>query len=406
MGALVIMLAASAFWLFVLVEWRVEEVDRGHSQFAQRFRFLAAINYLNSLGIEAEQRNSLNLIRELSAPNSEIGPRDTIILVDAYGAINDRRLTELSDWIISGGTLHHSTQNPFFNNDLEVYDGLFNMLETIAVELELEEFSESETQLTDSAIQEQAEESQGSADEPAQQACENFGPLTTWQDGDTEFRIQMNNRHRLITYSTPSNSYFIADSLGTQLFSTTYGNGTIIYTTDLDIWNNYRIGCYDHAYLLSLFAQNSGKIWFLVNRDSEPLYKLIWNYYPITVLALIACLLSWLWQSWVRFGPIRGVWDTERRSLLEHTSAAANFSYRQDNGHQLIKALQDEIAHRVSNRARGFQRLTLDSQAEVIRDLTQLPKDLIVRALKSEDHLDEKKFTEKAVACQKVWNKL
>ena len=57
--------------------------------------------------------------------------------------------------------------------------------------------------------------------------------------------------------------------------------------------------------------------------EMPPLWRILWNEYPMVILALALMLVLWLWNQAFRMAPPVGVASSERRSVTEHVLGVA-----------------------------------------------------------------------------------
>ncbi len=106
------------------------------------------------------------------------------------------------------------------------------------------------------------------------------------------------------------------------------GNGVVTVLADGTMFSNDNLGEYDNgAYLLELLAGHDGKSlrYLLTRRESPGLVGTLWQHFPIALSLLGLTLALWVWQTTLRFGPIRSEVTTGRANLLSHLRARGHF---------------------------------------------------------------------------------
>ncbi len=422
---LVLLVIAFLIWFYLILDWREETIDAGFSEAANRNRFLGAQLFLERAGIESEQRNTLAPLGRLGTAESEIDDNDTVILIESYGALYGERLNNVLAWVSRGGELVLSSRNEFYGDPDFLSDVVFDSLGVVAFTTDMagfspyDDFVEERQLVFQSEDLEDFEELDDVAEERAARtvaeaiedifdagdflACFENAPVTPWQLNETGEELTLQFLGDVGLYDNEEfPAQTIGDPRGIQLYATDYGDGSVVLTTDNQLWSNYRIGCYDHAYLLHRLSNGSGKVWFLSNFGSDSLFAILWRNFSIALLFLMACLFGWLWYRGSRFGPILDRTMQHRRSLLEHTDATANFLYQRGRAASLIQELQQEIMRRVDLRYRGFSRLQRERQIQILHEITRCAPEDVAFALQQAEQLNQVEFQQQVRACQRI----
>lgn len=114
------------YWAYTKLEWEEKEIDLGYSKEARQNPFLAAEIFLRKHGIQATSVKNLSLLDKHRWRNIELGPEDTLVLINANKTLDDERYDALYEWIENGGTLITSTQNPFIGTHTNKEDLLLS----------------------------------------------------------------------------------------------------------------------------------------------------------------------------------------------------------------------------------------------------------------------------------------
>ncbi|HTF97932.1 MAG TPA: DUF4350 domain-containing protein [Cellvibrio sp.] len=126
LGAIVIIVAVAAYWAYSKLEWQEKEIDLGYSKEAQQNDYLAAEIFLRKHGIRATSVKNLSLLDKHRWRNLELGPNDTLVLINANKTLTQERYDRLYEWVENGGTLITSTQNPFVGTHTDEEDLLLS----------------------------------------------------------------------------------------------------------------------------------------------------------------------------------------------------------------------------------------------------------------------------------------
>lgn len=400
---------AGAAWFYQTIEWVEKEIDLGPTDEAKKESFLAAKRYFESLNIEVELKGNFRQLDQgiddtnfeagLGAGLGDIGYRDVIILVDAYGSLSPKRANHLLDWVEAGGQLIVSASNPFIDNVLSINDPLF---EKFNITLE-----ESESSSRDSESIEQISELGSMVGLEQLDACNLLSVQAEFTFADDTAMVQADflSPIRLIVDDFESSKGVIGDDGGFVL-QYDHGDGLISYMSHLDFWKNTTIGCLDHAYILWQLASTGGKVWFLYNRDSPSLSSLLWQHYHYFVTATLLLVLSWLWRRNNRFGPIRPVSGSSVRRLMEHIEASARFNWKYNQGHQLIKVLRNDVERRIEKHHPGYTKKTTKDQALILAKQTQIAFSQIEQAMFADSSANPEKFADTVGMLKKIKERL
>lgn len=196
----------------------------------------------------------------------------------------------------------------------------------------------------------------------------------------------------------------VEDDKGLHLAQFEWGEGLVVFQSDLEIWTNQRVGCFDHAYSLWKFIDDHGKVWFLVNQEAPSLWTLIWRAAPYGSMAALFALSLWLWAQASRFGPILTRQSEGRRSLAEHIHASAMLLWRRQEHPYLVARLRDDLRQQLVKHYPHFTGWSEQEQLAHLQSLTSLSAAQIHLALFSDKLLPPQDFTE-AVACLQTLRK-
>jgi hypothetical protein len=402
---LLLLLAALVVWLGFFAEWREQEIDLGFTDAANSNDFLAAQQMLEAYGLKSDRRSGFALIDNLGAAESVVAANDTLILLGAYNALNDGRMTKLLDWVLAGGTAIYTTQNPLQGNSLAAEESLLG-----AVGVEASDAEEVDAELPQSTVDEKTRQER--YDELIARLTERQNP-TRCSPFAVEVAFQASSAAQAATLSLDSEHVLqvrqeaqqFSDARGVRLLNMPLSAGRLVVTTDEFAWSNHKIGCKDNGYGLLQLVGN-GTVWFLLNEDSEPLWMLLWHAFPFTLLACaVLALLAWHRQS-RRFGSLMPLSKPMRRDFREHLQASATLLWQQQQGANMVLTLRETIAWRVQRRHSHYAQLSKQEQLSLLEENTGFAKSylehLLFSALPSK--LTEADFLHHVQGLQKIRN--
>jgi hypothetical protein len=409
----VVLLLALVAWLGHNISWKEKAIEVGQSAAARKDNFLAAKYFLHRQGLASETLRSFSLLDTLHWQGEKLGADDTLILINSYKLLQDTRLQNLLTWVEGGGTVIASTQSVFIGSNTNTRDQL---LDTLGVEVlrepatadEPAEEIEDENTIDDAASMDGSDEvndqtnglandesNEETNEEPKEpRACETEASLIAlpFADEATPLMIDYSAAPRFASSSLPQLA--AGDELGLYIAQFNVGQGRIIVNSDLSLWNNSRIECHDHAYLLWKAVNPHGKVWFLVNQEAPSLLTLIVRTSPAGALAGAVALLLWLWANAARFGPIRSRSEHGRRSLAEHIRASAMLLWRRGQHPYLVTQLRTRLRERLQRMHPHFNNLTEPDQISHLQTLCTLSPEAIHQALFSDQLQSPQDFTE------------
>ena len=387
------------------IEWLEEEVDLGYGEEATRNPYLAVELFLKQYNINSSVEKSLNLLKSL--PSTD----DTIIITTSRHSITQKRHDELMDWVNRGGYLI-ITSVDFFDEAKGNSGDL--MLDHFDARLyKVVDANSDEQALDDEEIEaftnEDAPETIGELIREAMDTsikCYGEDDLMQISFSDREEALQANaSSTRYLYDGSERASAAVSNDYGNQLLQYEHGQGLVTIMTDLGIWQNANIGCYDHAYVFWRLL-GDGKAWILYREQTPSLFKLMLNTIPYALLALVLLIGFWLWHRSLRFGPLININETTRRELLEHIDAAAGFSWRQHKARRLHAALADDIDQHMQSRHWGYRQLSRVEQCQLIAQLADLDHERVDWALNQDAVKNETEFLQKTQLLQTIRKQL
>ncbi|WP_428240275.1 DUF4350 domain-containing protein [Gynuella sp.] len=393
--AIVLLILGTVF--YQSLEWIETEHDLGFSNKARQQPFLAAEQFLQTQDIGFA---SVNHFRTFDEPDlaSTIPVDDTIMLMDAYGSLSDRRAEALLTWVAGGGHLMVSTDNPYLKDIDHVRDPVFDL------------FSVERIRGYDDFDYDQLETLDTLDDLTGMNLinhCDVLYAQDTFSFADDDHQVEAD----FITNDSLDGDSDVFGLIGEpgqyHMLQYQYGDGMISYLVSFKFWQNKTIGCLDHAYILAQLAPTSGNtLHVYYNHDYPNLFVILWRHFYAVVIAAVILLMLWLWSRMMRFGPVRREDNHGQRQILEHIRASAGFLWRMDKGESLIQQTRAEVRGLLRQRIQHIDRL---SEAEQIRQLSQqlrITKDAVAVALFQPAPKDHAGFTHTIRALQHIKDKL
>ena len=338
-----IAVAASAALYFS--EWVEKTIDNGYTAEALRQPYLAAEQFLAKFSVEVKAQDGLELLDELP-------PREhTLLIASSRRALSERRSDALLEWAASGGRLILVAQESSEDTAARSGDRLLDELEVHVFELTDVEALEVDT-IGDNEVARNLTEIVLDTLE-GNLLCGTPESLSQVNLPDQEQNITVSFHGRRFLVYDGDLEYSYAENLaGPQLLYLVVGEGSVIVTTTLDLWRNRIIGCHDHAHLLRWLVDDAPIVWWLYNTEMPPLYRLIWQRWPIVVMLGIVLVALWVWRSGVRITRQSAEPDPARRELMEHVDGVARFLWQQGRADSLLEALRRSVlGSRLANSA-------------------------------------------------------
>lgn len=325
LGALLLVLLVGFAALLYTAEWKEELRNDGFGPEAHRNPYLAAQQFLARLAVDVRQRDGLALLDDL--PSTE----HLLLLAGSRRSLSERRTNALERWIEGGGRLVLLATESW---DEETQSSGDRLLDRLGIRL-VSAMDRPDWTMGLEALTETLGEGE----------CRQAGALTRVDPGDGSQALQVGlARHRLLRYDGALAADASLNPLGAQLYRLRLGAGDLVVLTDLGLWRNVRIGCWDNAHLLRLLTADRPTLWWLHNVEVPPLPVAIWQRFPALVLVCLAWLALWVWHSGFRPLPPRAEAPAPRRQLVEQLDGSARFRWQQGLREQLLAPLRRRLA--------------------------------------------------------------
>lgn len=353
--------------------------------------FIAAQNDIEFVQQNAQQiKQKVEVQPSLNLLNNLPDVTDSIIITTSRQSTTYSQTYELLDWVERGGNLIVEYKFSWFTDDTP--DKLMQELD-ISVKKYEEELREIRNKVA-STIESEAQE------EKPEQDAESFSikqqghflrcPIADKNiiefPSETQFPLasaRLSSGSNLII-GEKSPRLTLSNDKGIQLVQLSIEKGTVTVITDLSIWHNNRIHCFDHAFLLHKLTtdnQRQGKVWFLTRERFPSFFDMLQDKHLALSVSALLLLLCWIWSQTLRYGPVHPISRNQRREYIEHLTASARYQANSGQNEQLIAGLRQNIIHRIKLRYSGFDQLTKQQQLEQLVKWTNMSLEAIDIAL-------------------------
>lgn len=383
--AVALLLLALGIWLSQKVTLTEERLALGPSPEARSNTYLAMEYFLREQDITV--RSSADLTR---LPALEAEPHTLIILSQDAQFIEQQQST-LLNWVAQGGHLVLSAQHEAINNNSSSLLSELGIKKLLTADLESPSHSKN-TQTTNATC--------ARPDQPSQ--------LTRLylENEQSPAYLALDTLYHL--HDSDNRAHAWANSQGaTHLLQLSHGQGLITVLSDLNLWRHTNIHRYDHAWLLWYLSQDTQVTLFNLPAQ-QGLLSLLWHYYTIACVLLLALLLLGAWYAAPRFAPLSTATYNSRRRLVEHLQAGALFNLRYNGQRSLLITLQKDIKQRAQWRFPGFSRLAVAEQWQVLQQLSRQPISSISHSMRPppSKKLSAQAFTQHVARLQQLRNAL
>lgn len=345
MPALALLAGVGVAAFFLLFEPVERTVRTGWSQAARRDPLLAARRFLTAMGVPAESSEEVEPLPP---------PGGLLVLMAERPMLSRERAMEVLAWVEQGGYLLASP-DPILLSLLGV--------------VQLEEPKEDRT----------------------------WPPAITAQRVEARpgesYEVGISVPDRLLEEpeepepGTGDPEYFESGPGGENghlLIRKAHGSGWVAVLADPTLPSNARLGDLEHAAFFWSAVTVAGKPESarLVRWLEYPsLGFLLWRHGWRAVVAGAVLLGFWLWRRAARFGPLLPDPSRERRSLIEHIRASAEFLWRRGEAASLVESGRQALLKRAGVRFPGFARMPSRAKVEKLAALGELPGETVSWAL-------------------------
>ena len=402
-AALILIVAAIGYFT-IDIRYKEIQINTGFTAQARNNPFLAAQMFINRMaGLEDDDIKLLETYRTLGILNDLPSTEDTLIITTKRHTLTTQQVENLQAWIKQGGHLVVKASKYINSQSNKSGDKLLDDAGITLYEYDKNDTSaptalgatkvgngtsESLIETDDSnAGKEQPQHAQNDlvdeytptsiADEIAkmneyQLTCDNEANLSNFPTKPTAADAVANivSPNFLISDNNDQLDFWSSDEYGPQIMQINQGKGRLSVLTDLDLWKNRHIHCFDNAYFLQFVINfqrpNAGKTWIVFNEEMPGVHSLLWQYHRPLIFSSVLLLLGWLLMQSFRFGPIITQIQTPRRAFLEHLEAATRYRWHSGVHEKIIEQLRKQIINKMAQRNPLFEQKTADQQTNLV----------------------------------------
>ncbi len=364
-GLLVLILGGGLGWWFYTHFEQVEYTARTEmSPEARRNPLLAAERLLRELGLQAESQSGRQY---LVNPPLESG---VLLVRDLRTPLSRHRVDGLLEWVSAGG---HLVVSPSQAMDNELSRPLLERFGVSLVGSNL---------FGDMAwLQEAMEEAERQAQEREQEQEQEPLPIEILLPGD-EASLQIDfDSDRWFEVDNEEEYWIAPADEEPHVLVFPYGQGYVTFLSDSDIFRNARLGEHDHASLLAELTAGYDRVWLLYSSQMPGLLRLIWRWAPYLVISLGLFVALLLWRMSRRSGPLLIRGQQQRRDLLEHLAAAAEYNWRVDPRAGYLQRAREQVEKRWLTSHPPLQRLDRAARCQWLAEHTGMTPEAIGLAL-------------------------
>lgn len=365
-GVLLLCLAWYGQWFFNNYQRQTQSQRVDVSPAAQRNPFLAAERFLQTLGYQAESFRARDLISKLPPPS------DALLVRRMQTDLSDEQRERLNTWLEAGGVL--IVTPPYFTGDGSNRDDFLSDLGVVMVSGSIDEpVDEIETEMDILHAGQPGSESEAASDG-------GYQTIRLLFTGEAEPIEASFRRNRYLQDRDHwASQQFGVDGTQYLLFET--GLGRVIVLSDLDLFTNERIGLFDHAYLLGQLVGGRHKVWLQYGNDTPALLQLLWQKIPFVIMTLAVLLLCMGWRLFLYTGPPLNLHKEQRRNLLEHIDATADYAWRIDKADSLFEHNRNVIEQAWRKRHPSLNSMDNQQRAQWIGEKTGMAGAAVERSL-------------------------
>lgn len=387
-GLLLIATAWYSIWFFDNFERHEREIRSDVSPQARKNRLLAAEHFLLRIGRSAESRGGRGFFSELPPPG------DTLYISRLSSNISEQKYLSLIEWIESGGHLIID-MGELWDEDTDENFILNHFRVELEDQWELDNKNLEDSKTADNSNGESTKNGEAVEDEEEDEECipcesEERIVVTIPLSGKNRF-IQMEiDPYLHLRDKSGDADWRVSSDNGAHILEFKSGQGTLTLLSDGGIFHNDRIGEQDHAFLLNMLTEGADKVWFLYSSDMPSLPVLLWQRFPFLVSCALILLLLGGWRlSTGGSGPLLAPRAGERRNLLEHVEATAQYGWRTNRSQQLFIDNRDTLEQAWRRRHPGLNSMEQTKRCEWIGEKTGLTTSAVERVLYGEFSAEE-----------------
>jgi hypothetical protein len=330
-----------------------EQIDEGLQGEADRYPLLAAERFLIAMGIPTRRINAL--YRE----TERLDRNDALLILSDRQTMGQELSYELLEWVSKGGRL----------------------IFTVAHLDNFERSHQRDTLMTALGITTQESPCETEA---------NYSDVDLPWANDI-LRIQFEwcyNFSGLDEYDA-----IAEDPEGIQIVRRYHGEGTVTILTDMDFLTWLSIGEYDHAATLWHLVDGKGTVWLVPDNDMPSLLEWLIEFAPLALTSAVLLLVTWLYASMRRFGPMRPNPLPARRRIMEHIQASGHYLWQHSKVDRLVNAVRSDVFRTAARRHPGWTDMNRQEQEEHIAEVTGITPEAAGRLLDERTPDNKQEFT-------------
>lgn len=217
--------------------------------------------------------------------------------------------------------------------------------------------------------------------------CEDSANLSSFPTNPTspDAYANIESPDFLISNNNDKLDFWSSDGYGPQIMQINQNKGRLTVLTDVELWENTHIHCFDNAHFLQFVLNyqrpNAGKTWIVFNEDMPGIHELLWQYHRPLIISSVILLLGWLLMQSMRMGPIRSQTQAPRRAFLEHLEAAARYRWNSGAHQEIIDQLRHHISAKMAQRHPSFEQKSPDEQVTIVARISEQDNEQVHHAL-------------------------
>jgi len=385
----VLLVTGGLGWWLWQTEW--VEIHQGATPTvaAKRNPYLAADRFLQAQGMAVQSEIGLHSLRR----PGQLQNIETLLLIDAYGALSEALAGQVLAWVWDGGQLVMAGQNPYRIPESLREDFLFDHFG-----VEVKRPSGRPREAFEFTVLDDILGTASPCGIDIDPAEVRFAP------GGEQVQVGFPSQNRL-SLERAHSDLVVKDHRGPRLAQFEYGAGRVTLLADTRLWTNNYIGCRDNAYLLWKLVGDGQSVLVLRNQEATSLSQILWQRAGWCLSLGLALLVLFLWRQGLRFGPVAVEVGRQRHRFMEHIQASARFLWRHGQAATLVETLRADIEAKVAQRLPGYAAWPEARQHEELARLTGLSQTQVAQAMAAAPQ-DELRFTHCVQDLQTIRNNL
>ena len=362
-----IVIAGYSYWFYSNFDKVIEEKDLGPIKEVKANPFFAAEKFLAEVGKSASTHKNFSIL------DQQLESTDTVIIESSRVGLSESKRNSINDWIEAGGHLI-----------------------VLATEIYDDEKGTSRDILLDELGIRLYENYNYSWDN------EDGDNLATFVFEDTDVETSVDFSLDFYLQDNSGDATFVGGNEYSDLFAQyQQGDGMISVVTDMNIWKNWYIDDRDHAMFLYQLVGGGENVIFLYNTIQPSLLSLMFERIPMIVISFLAIIGVFLFSYSWRKGPPKSDLIISQREIMQHIEAAGEFSFRNDNGRRLLKALTQTLEVRLRKSIHNYSKLEPKDQITKLYHLTGINRNEL-EILWHDSDLNQDNFVKKLILIQRI----